>query len=140
MTSTELTAVQAPDKVFTGLRRFNLGMGFLHLIQGILMIVLSNDTTYPIYTNYLKFNTETFSLIPDPKLFYELRFGPAVAAFLLLSAIAHFGLATFGYNWYVRRCTNPRSKYVIYKNWRPIRLGLRLWDAGINSFQHLSNQ
>ncbi len=85
------------EKKFAGLRRFNLVMGFMHLIQGVLMIVLSNDTTYPIFTNYLTFNTESFSLIPDPKLLYELRFGPAVAAFLLLSAIAHFSLATFGY-------------------------------------------
>ena len=47
---------------FAKLRRFNLVMGFLHLIQGVLMIVLSNDTTYPIFTNYLTFNPETFSL------------------------------------------------------------------------------
>ena len=44
----------APEQVYQGLRRFNLVMGFLHLVQGILMIVLSNDTTYPIYTNYLE--------------------------------------------------------------------------------------
>ena len=37
---------------FTSLRRFNLVMGFLHLVQGILMIVVSNDTTYPIFTNF----------------------------------------------------------------------------------------
>ena len=42
------------EKKYTGLKRFNLSMGFLHLIQGILMIVLSNDTAYPIYTNFLK--------------------------------------------------------------------------------------
>ena len=29
------------EKKFNGLRRFNLGMGFLHLVQGILMIVLA---------------------------------------------------------------------------------------------------
>ncbi len=45
-----------PEKTYQGLRRFNLVMGFLHLMQGILMIVLSNDTTYPIYTNFLKFD------------------------------------------------------------------------------------
>ncbi len=39
------------------------------------MIVLSNDTTYPIFTNFLKFDMATRSLTPDPKLFYELRFG-----------------------------------------------------------------
>jgi len=101
-TTTSADRVSASESTFAGLRRFNLVMGFLHLVQGILMIVLSNDTTYPIFTNFLRFNTETFSLVPDPKLAYELRFGPAVAVFLLLSAVAHISLATFGYRWYVK--------------------------------------
>lgn len=58
---------------YASLRCFNLIMGFLHLIQGIPMIVLSNATTYPIYTNYLNFNVDTRSLAPNPQLLYELR-------------------------------------------------------------------
>ena len=92
---------QASDKVFAGLRRFNIVMGFLHLVQGILKIALSNDTTYPIFTNFLKFDRATFSLVPDPQLAYNLRFGPAVAVFLLISAVAHFYLSTVGYKKYV---------------------------------------
>ena len=88
-----------PARTFRGLRRFNAVMGFLHLLQGILMIVLSNDKTYPIYTNYLRFDLETFSLTPNAKLFYEVPFGIAVAIFLLLSAVAHAILSTFGYKW-----------------------------------------
>ena len=34
------------NKKFAGLKRFNLIMGFLHLIQGVFMILVSNDTTY----------------------------------------------------------------------------------------------
>ncbi|MCK7482016.1 MAG: hypothetical protein M0C28_36320 [Candidatus Moduliflexus flocculans] len=89
------------DSKFTGLRRFNLIMGFLHLIQGIFMIVVSRDTTYPIFTNYLNFDTATRSLKPSTELFYELPFGPAVAFFLLISAVAHFYLSTIGYGRYV---------------------------------------
>jgi hypothetical protein len=106
--------VEAPDRTFLRLRRFNAAMGFLHLVQGILMIVLSNDTTYPIYTNFLRFDLDTFSLTPNPQLAYELRFGPAVAVFLLLSAAAHFALSTFGYRWYVaklRQGMNPARFY-----------------------------
>jgi hypothetical protein len=102
------------EKKYLGLRRFNLSMGFLHLIQGILMIVLSNDTTYPIYTNFLRFDLSTMSLVPDPKIVYELRFGPAVAVFLLISAVAHFFLATVGYNPYVsnlKKGMNPVRFY-----------------------------
>jgi hypothetical protein len=78
------------------------------------MIVLSNDTTYPIYTNFLRFDLDTFSLTPNPQLVYELRFGPAVAVFLLLSAAAHFALSTFGYRWYVAKISrgmNPARFY-----------------------------
>jgi hypothetical protein len=103
-----------PEKTYQGLRRFNLAMGFLHLLQGILMIVLSNDTTYPIYTSFLTFDTAALKLVPDPKVVYDLRFGPAVAAFLLISAVAHFSLATFGYKWYVahlKKGMNPARFY-----------------------------
>lgn len=131
------TSVTASDQVFSGLRRFNLIMGFLHLVQGILMIVLSNETTYPIYTNFLKFNFETRSLVPDSQLFYELRFGPAVAAFLLLSAIAHFSLATFGYSWYVRslkKGMNPVRfyEYALSSSLMIVLIGMLvgLWDLG----------
>jgi hypothetical protein len=102
------------EKKFNGLRRFNLIMGFLHLVQGILMIVLSNDTAYPIYTNFLKFDVARRTLVPDPKLASELRFGPAVAVFLLLSAVAHFFLATVGYKLYVtnlKKGMNPVRFY-----------------------------
>ena len=56
------SSTSATDRKFTGLRRFNLVMGFLHLVQGIFMIVISNDTTYPIFTNFLNFDIATRSL------------------------------------------------------------------------------
>ncbi len=100
------------ENKFNKLRRFNLIMGFLHLVQGVLMIVLSNDTAYPIYTNFLKFDINLRALVPDPKLAFELRFGPAVAVFLLLSAVAHFFLATVGYKLYTDN---------LKKNMNPVR-------------------
>jgi hypothetical protein len=102
------------EKKFTGLRRFNLVMGFLHLLQGILMIVLSNDTAYPIYTSFLKFDPSKLALVPNLKLAGELRFGPAVAVFLLISAVAHFFLATVGNKLYVsnlKKGMNPVRFY-----------------------------
>jgi hypothetical protein len=135
MTTAE--TVERPDSVFRGLRRFNLIMGFLHLIQGVLMIVISNATTYPIYTNYLRFDRETFSLTPNPELLYELRFGPAVAAFLLLSAIAHFYLSTVGYKRYVsnlKRGMNPVRfyEYALSSSLMIVLIGMLvgIWDLG----------
>ena len=95
---------------FPRLRRFNLIMGILHLVQGVFMWIVSNDSTRPIYTSFLSFDMETFTLSPDPQVFFELRFGPAVAIFLLLSAVAHFYLATIGFKPYVanlERNKNP---------------------------------
>lgn len=126
------------DVKLSRLKRFNLIMGFLHLLQGVLMVILSNDTTYPIYTNFLNFNTETFSLIPDPKLLYELRFGPAVAAFLFISAVAHFYLATIGYDRYARNLKkgmNPTRfvEYALSSSLMIVLIGMLsgLWDLGI---------
>ena len=119
------------------LRRFNLVMGFLHLLQGIFMILLSNDTTYPVFTNYLKFDTTTMSLTPNPVLLYALRFGPAVAAFLLISALAHFSLATFGYKWYVgnlEKGMNPARfyEYALSSSLMIVLIGMLvgIWDLG----------
>ncbi len=125
------------ERTFRGLRRFNAVMGVLHLVQGILMIVLSNDKTYPIFTNFLKFNVETQSLVPEPKLLYELRFGPAVGVFLLLSAVAHFYLSTIGYGWYVRnlkRGMNPLRfyEYALSSSLMIVLIGMLVgfWDLG----------
>ncbi len=129
--------VQASERTFVGLRRFNAFMGLLHLVQSILMIVLSNDTTYPVYTNFLRFDLSTFSLSPDPKLAYELRFGPAVALFLLMSAVAHFFLSTVGYGWYVRKLKagmNPARfyEYAFSSSWMIVLIGMLvgIWDLG----------
>ena len=119
------------------LRRFNLFMGFLHLIQGVLMIVLSNDTTYPIFTNFLTFNLETRKLVPDPKLFWEVPFGIAVAIFLLISAVAHFYISTIGYKRYTSfldRNMNPIRfyEYALSSSLMIVLIGqlVGIWDLG----------
>ncbi len=117
--------------------RFNLIMGFLHLIQGILMIVLSNDTTYPIFTNFLGFDLASMSLSPKSSLLYELRFGPAVAAFLLISAVAHIYLATIGKKKYLENLAkgmNPTRfyEYALSSSLMIVLIGMLsgIWDLG----------
>ena len=131
------SSTSAMDRKFTGLRRFNLGMGFLHLAQGILMIVISNDTTYPIYTNFLNFDIATRSLAPKSELVYELPFGVAVAFFLLISAVAHFYLATIGYPRYVKNLKkgmNPVRfyEYALSSSLMIVLIGMLIgiWDLG----------
>lgn len=91
----------AKEPSYKGLRIFNLVMSFLHMAQGVLMIVLSNGTTFPITTNFLNWNVQAGKLLPNPATLYDLPFGPAVAVFLFISAVAHFYLATIGYKRYV---------------------------------------
>jgi hypothetical protein len=95
----------ATEETYQGLRRFNLIMGFLHLVQAIIMLVLSFSLgelkTYTVTATVLTFDQVAGALAPSLQSAFELPFGPAVAAFLLISAIAHFSLATFGYKSYV---------------------------------------
>lgn len=130
-------ALEELNKKYAGLRRFNLIMGFLHLIQGVFMILVSNATTYPIFTNYLSFDIATRSLKPNTQLLYELPFGPAVACFLLISAVAHFYLSTIGYRRYVenlKKGMNPVRfyEYALSSSLMIALIGMLigLWDLG----------
>ena len=78
------------------LRRFNLIMGGLHLIQGIAMLFLATnviqkigEVSPEISQFYLAFNPETRSLETASRVLFELPFGVMVASFLFISAIAH---------------------------------------------------
>jgi hypothetical protein len=137
MTTVNAVEGTSMESKLSRLVRFNLIMGFLHLVQGLLMVILSNDTTYPIFTNFLGFNLENFSLQPEAKLLYELRFGPAVGAFLLISAVAHFYLATFGKKKYLanlKKGQNPIRfyEYALSSSLMIVLIGMLsgLWDLG----------
>ncbi len=86
---------------FKKLRSFNAVMGVLHLIQGTLLLVLSNSYTTPIQNTLLAYNEEGFYQVYNT--IANLPLGPMIAMFLFVSAIAHFSLASpWGYPWYVR--------------------------------------
>ncbi len=76
--------------------RFNLIMGSLHFIQGIIMVILATTVIQtisefqPVITqNYLSFNESTQSLELVSRDLFTLPFGILVASFLFLSALAH---------------------------------------------------
>jgi hypothetical protein len=86
---------------FKKLRTFNLVMAGLHFIQGILMLVLSNNFTLPVMSSFLKFNFASQKLMPDQQVLFNLRIGPLVALFLFISAAAHLIVSLPGINdWY----------------------------------------
>lgn len=92
------------SKVITtkSLRRYNFWAGFLHLAQGIAVVILSKDFLLPISGSFLKFNTSTQSLTPATTTLFHISLPLLVAAFFFLSAVAHFSIATFYNNRYVK--------------------------------------
>ena len=102
------------DLKYQKLRTFNAVMGVFHFIQFALMMVLSNDFALPIKASYLEFNPATQSLELTTNTIADIRLGPLVALFLLISAIAHFSLASpRGYPWYVSKL----KKRINYARW-----------------------
>lgn len=97
-----------------GLRRFNAVMGVVHLVQGILMLVLSTDFSLPVNASFLEFDEAANQLIPVRETIVGLQIGPMVAAFLFLSALAHFLISAPGiYEWYSRNL----QKGINYARW-----------------------
>jgi hypothetical protein len=87
-------------------------MGILDVIQGIIMLALTNSYTVPIYTNYLK--AGSFPPSDNFNVVFNLPMGPAIAGFLFISAAAHLCVSTFGYKWYVNKIStgiNPARWY-----------------------------
>lgn len=81
---------------FARLRRFNLFMGALHLVQGIAMLFLATTVIQTIaefkptiIQFYLTFDPQSQSLVSASRPLFELPFGILVAVFLLLSAFFH---------------------------------------------------
>lgn len=101
------------EETFKKLRIYNAVMGIFHFLQGTLMLLLSNDFSLPVTTSYLNFDIATKSIDPVKNQLFDLRIGPIVAAFLFISAIAHFLLATVLYKWYVRNL----KRNINYARW-----------------------
>jgi hypothetical protein len=94
------------DETFRGLRKLNGVMGVFHLMQGILMLILSNNFSLPITYTHPELNIATQTITPVSETIFDVRVGPLVAIFLFISALAHFLLATALYDWYVEKLKN----------------------------------
>lgn len=107
---------------FAYLKRFNVGAGILHLIQGILMLSLGTllEWERSLYTFYPKFTITqgpplVFEVVPDPQILVTIGYiGIIVASFPLLSSFAHFIIAfakNDKYNENLKKGINPYRWY-----------------------------
>lgn len=111
---------------FTKLRWFNAAMCVLHLAQGVAIILLSNDFSVTLTTSFLKWLPRGQGLGTVTDDLVTLPLGPMIAAFLLISAVAHFIMASpIAFNWYVR---NLRRK-INYLRWYEYSLSASLMVA-----------
>ena len=88
---------------FERLKMYNGIMGALHFFQAGLMLYVSKEALFPVTTNYLDFDSATRTAKPVTESLFDINLGPAVALFLLLSAIAHFiTILPNVYPWYIK--------------------------------------
>ena len=94
------------------LRRTNLLLGVLHAAQGIAVLALGNGFALPVTGSFLE--GPPGSGPGEARVLFEVSFAVGVAAFLFLSAIAHFTLVTpRGFRWYTTNLAAGRN----YARW-----------------------
>jgi hypothetical protein len=87
--------------MFKNLRTWNLSMGLLHFVQGLIMFFLSKEIPKQIYFNLPTVDAKTRSFGLSAEKFIQINLGPTIAWFLFFSAIAHFLTASPKiYEWY----------------------------------------
>ena len=87
-------------------------MGILHAVQGVAVVALSNGFSLPVTATFLQ-NAPGLEP-PEISELFRVDLGWGVAAFLFLSAIAHFTIVTPGvFSWYIANLEEKRN----YARW-----------------------
>ncbi|MGD2060601.1 MAG: heliorhodopsin HeR [Acidimicrobiia bacterium] len=107
-----MTTVTSTPKSGSRLRIYNLLMGFLHLAQGIFVLVLANDFSLPVIATYM--DGPPGAAPPSVEPLFNVSIAWGVAIFLFMSAVAHFAIVSPGiYQWYERNLAEKRN----YARW-----------------------
>ena len=121
----------------TRLRLWNALMAVLHLLQGVAMVILSEQVLWPVNRTRYGFDAETETIFPETVSFIDVNLPLLVAAFLFISAFAHTAIATVLYDRYVRyldRGMNPYRwyEYSVSASLMIVVIGMLagIWDLG----------
>ena len=137
--------IQIPAERLNGLRRYNLIAGIFHLVQAIAILALANDFALPVSVNYLKDAPVPGADFESVALF-DFPIALGVAAFSLLSALAHLWIVGPGFKGYSEDLRNQRNiarwiEYAISSTLMIVLISLinAVWDvialiaiAGVN--------
>ncbi|MEX2032347.1 MAG: heliorhodopsin HeR [Dehalococcoidia bacterium] len=94
------------------LRLYNLLMGGLHAVQGAAILALSNDFSLPVHATFMQ--GPPGDAPAELHALFDLPVGPAIAAFVFLSAAAHWLLVLPGvFEWYTANLGRGRN----YARW-----------------------
>jgi hypothetical protein len=95
---------------YRSLRRWNAALGALHLVQGLLLLVLGTAFALPVTSSFLEMDQTSNRLVSELQTLFDVRIAPLVAAFLFLSAAAHWSLASFGRRWYEKELARGMNR------------------------------
>lgn len=95
-----LTRFKKSKISYQSLNNWNKALAALHALQGVLVIVLAKNVTFPISTSYLTLDPLATQASGKPVLVdathsvFDINLAYLVAAFFFMSAIAHILIAT----------------------------------------------
>lgn len=124
MTTTIYSAVlgdDPPSARFLHLRQWNIGVGLLHAVQAVAIIALANDFSLQVTATFMKGAPGVSP--PELTELFSPKFAYGVAAFSLLSALAHLLISMPGaFEWYREQLGKRRN----YARWAEYSLSASL--------------
>lgn len=113
-------------------------MGMFHFIQAAIMLAIANyDVQMKFTTSYIDASGGFPPTGPGTAVeLFSVPLGPMVAIFLLMSAVAHFSVSTFGYDWYVRnlKMNMNKARWFEYALSSSFMLVVIAWLCGMFDF------
>ena len=94
---------------------WNGAMAILHFLQGIAMVVIADQTLWPITRTRYQFDPATETIAPIAVRVGEVDLPLLVAGFLLISALAHTLIATVLYDRYLAHLARGSNPYRWYE-------------------------
>lgn len=104
-----VSRVAVTDADFSRLRTYNWVMGALHAAQAIVVLALANDFALPATAAFLEGPPGTTP--SEPTTLFEVSFAWGVAAFLILSALFHFIVASVGAGRYRDQLSRGQNQF-----------------------------